>query len=78
VFFPFRLQFCGKTILIAGYALFHFLPSRRAILVSNADDPMDDLVDFSSVIARDFYSSFPEHALQMPEVTGHIKPHDSK
>jgi hypothetical protein len=65
------LQFGNKRVLFFCYSLLHFFPSGWAVLVFNANDCVDDFVDFSLVFVRNFYPRLMKDCLKMPEITGH-------
>ena len=72
VFFPFRFQSGNKVFFICGYSLFHFFPSRWAVLVSDSYYFVDDFIYSLLVFACDLYSCLFENFFQMSEVTGHV------
>ena len=70
-FVPSFLKLQNKRFLVFCNPPLHFLPRGRTILVLDADDVMNDLVDFSLIRLGNFNSSLFEDSLEVSEVTGH-------
>jgi hypothetical protein len=70
MFAPLLLQFGYEALFVGCNSFFYFSPRVWAVFVLDADNLMDEFVEFLLVLLRNFYACFLEDGLQMPEITG--------